>query len=143
MSPSVTPVNDFKPFVVRTDNIAKELVSTAANYGLKASELDFNLLEVQTFISSESAKDQEEEVGVDEIEGLDDKTLMADSKMSIRQVYEIEVVKADKKGGLSQLNLSIGANPSMSRLFASIKPGSVIKYYACLLYTSPSPRDPH
>jgi len=121
--------SDFRPFVVRTDNIAKELVSTAKNYGLKASELDFNLLEVQTFLSKEESKDVEEEVGTDELESLEDKTLLADSKVHIRQLYEIEVIKLDEKGKFAQLNLSIGANPSMSRLFVTVKPGSVVSYY--------------
>jgi len=122
-------VSDFKPFVVRTDNIAKELVSTASNYNMKASSLDFNLLEVQTFVSKVGEADSEDEISVDELEGLNDKTLLADENMNIRQMYEIEIVQAIEDSPLSKLHLSIGANPSMSRLFASIKPGSVISYY--------------
>ena len=121
--------SDFKPFVVRTDNIAKELVSTASNYGLKASSLDFNLLEVQTFTSKEGETNSEEEVSVDELDGLNDRALLADAKMCIRQMYEIEIVQALDDSPFSKLQLSIGANPSMSRLFASIKPGSVVSYY--------------
>jgi len=121
-------VDEFKPFVVRTDNIAKELVATASNYGLKASALDFNLLEVQTFLSKDDNKDVEEEVNADELESLNDKALLVDEKTRIRQMYEIEVIKADKENRFANLNISIGANPSMSRLFASIKPGSVLEY---------------
>ena len=124
-----TKASDFKPFVVRTDNIAKELVSTASNYAMKASTLDFNLLEVQTFISKEGESNTEDEVGIDELEGLNDKALLSDPKMHIRQMYEIEIVKEIKESPFSSLQLSIGANPSMSRLFASIKPGSVVSYY--------------
>lgn len=121
---------DFKPFVVRTENIAKELVSTAANYGLKASELDFNLLDVQTFINRDPSKNQEEEeIGVDELASLEEKDLLADEKVQIRQTYEIEVIKDDKSSAFSGLQLSIGANPTMTRIFVSIKPGSVISYY--------------
>lgn len=123
-----TSASNFKPFVVRTENIAKELVSTASNYGLKASELDFNLLEVQTFVSKEGEKDSEDEVGVDELDGLNDKALLSDANMRIRQMYEVEVIRASKDAPLSSLSLSIGANPSMSRLFASIKPGSIVKF---------------
>jgi len=119
----------FRPFVVRTDNIAKELVSTAANYGVKASSLDFNLLEVQTFLAKGDNAESEEEVSSDELVNLNDKALLADSNIHIRQLYEIEVVKADKNAPFSKLNISIGANSSMSRLFASIKPGSVLTYY--------------
>ncbi|PHR58836.1 MAG: hypothetical protein COA44_01430 [Arcobacter sp.] len=121
-------VSDFKPFVVRTENIAKELVSTASNYGIKASSLDFNLLEVQTFVFKEG-KNDEEEISSDELDSLNDKTLLSDPKLSIRQVYEIEVIHASKEAPFSTLLLSIGANPTMSRLFASIKPGSTLEYY--------------
>jgi len=120
--------SDFKPFVVRTENIAKELVSTASNYGMKASSLDFNLLEVQTFVLKEDSKD-EEEIDSDELESLNDTVLLSDAKLSIRQVYEIEIMHTSTKSPLSNLVTSIGANPSMSRLFITIKPGSVIEYY--------------
>ncbi len=123
-------VDDFKPFVVRTDNIAKELVSTAANYKLKASQLDFNIIEIQTFLSKEG---QEEEVSEDELVTLNDEALLLDPTVTIRQMYEIEVVKANPESPFSKLELSIGANPSMSRLFASVKPGSVVSYYEDIL----------
>jgi len=121
-------VSNFKPFVVRTENIAKELVSTATNYGIKASSLDFNLLEVQTFVFKEG-EDDKEEINADELDSLNDKTLLIDPKLSIRQVYEVEVTHASSEGPLSHLSLSIGANSTMSRLFAFLKPGSFVKYY--------------
>lgn len=119
----------FTPFVVRTGNVAKELVSTASNYSIKASELDFNLLNVQTFISKTESGEDEEEVPIDELAILDDKSLMADPNVKVRQMYEIEIVLYDHNDPLDKLNLSIGANPSMSRVFATIKPGSFVKYY--------------
>jgi len=129
LSQDSVSASDFKPFVVRTDNIAKELVSTASNYGIKASALDFNLLEVQTFVSKEGEADTEDEISSDELESLNDKALLSDEKVRIRQVYEIEIIHASKESPFSGLSISIGANPSMSRLFASIKPGSVVSYY--------------
>jgi hypothetical protein len=118
---------DFKPFSVRTNNIAKELVSTASKYGIKASALDFNLLESQTFLSREEGK--EEEVIGEEFEALNDEALLADPNVRIRQTYEIEIVLADKEDKFINLAVSIGANPSMTRLFAAVKPGSVLEYY--------------
>jgi hypothetical protein len=119
--------DDFKPFSVRTSNIAKELVSTAAKFAMKASELDFNLLEVQTFLSREEGK--EEEVIGKELEALNDEALLADPKVRIRQTYEVEIVLADQEDRFMNLGVSIGANPSMTRLFAAIKPSSVLEYY--------------
>ena len=129
MSEEKPAANDFKPFVVRTENIAKELVATASNYGIKASDLDFNLLETQTFVRKNDDASSEEEIGVDELDDLNDAALLADAKMHIRQMYEIEVILNTEESAFSNLHLSIGANPSMSRLFASIKPGSSVKYY--------------
>ncbi len=126
MGQNEAKIDEFKPFVVRTDNIAKELVATATNHKLKASDLDFNLLEVQTFIKRE---DTEEEISYDDFDTLNDEALLADPTVGIRQSYEVEIVKADDNDPFGKLNLSIGANPSMSRLFASVKPGSVVEYY--------------
>ncbi len=127
MKQSETPISNFSPFVVRTDNIAKELVSTAAKNGLKAAELDFNLLDVQTFVKK--GDEEEREVIGDELKELNDETTLSDEKLVVRQSYEIEIIPRDKSDKFSKLNLSIGANPSMTRLFASIKPGSQIEYF--------------
>jgi len=121
--------SNFSPFVVRTQNIAKELVSAAGNYGIKASALDFNLLSVQTFLGTKDSKDEPEEVFGEELEKLEDESVLGDAKMEITQSYEVEIIEASKDDPFSHLALSIGANPSMTRLFASIKPGSVLKYY--------------
>ncbi len=127
MSQNESSISNFSPFIVSTDNIAKELVSTAAKLGIKVSELDFNLLDVQTFLTKGDA--QEQEVIGDELKELNDPEMLSDASVMIRQVYEIEVVLADKDDKFSKLNLSIGANPTMTRLFASIKPGSEIEYF--------------
>lgn len=127
MSQANISSDDFKPFSVRTDNIAKELVSTASKHAIKASALDFNLLEVQTFLSREKGK--EEEVIGKELEALNEEALLADPQVRIRQTYEVEIVLAAQEERFMNFGLSIGANPSMSRLFAAIKPGSVLEYY--------------
>lgn len=127
MSQSEAPLSNFSPFVVTTSNIAKELVTAAGNHGLKVADLDFNLLDVQTFLKKGDAEEQE--IIGDELKDLNDPALLADPNVVVRQVYEIEVVLADKNDKFSKLNLSIGANPSMTRLFASIKPGSVVEYF--------------
>jgi len=124
---SETPLSNFSPFVVRTENIAKELVSTAANNGLKAADLDFDLLDVQTFVKKGDA--EEHEVIGEELKELNDKALLSDADVAIRQSYEIEVVLAEKDSRFSGLSLSIGANPLMTRIFASIKPGSKLEYF--------------
>ncbi len=119
----------FKPYVVRTGNVAKELLSAAAANSLKASDLDFNLLSVQTFLLRTENRGDEEEIAPDEIGMLNDKGLMADPKVKIRQMYEIEIILYDADNPLDKLSLGIGANATMSRLFAAIKPDSYIEYY--------------
>ncbi|HIC43042.1 MAG TPA: DUF342 domain-containing protein [Sulfurimonas sp.] len=127
MNETSATVPEFNPFIVRTENIAKVLVTTANTYGMKVSDFDFNLLEVQTFILKEG--EAEEEINKDKLNTLNDKTLLSDPKLGIRQTYEIEIIRSSKDSPFYTFFLSIGANSSMSRLFASIKAGSVIEYY--------------
>lgn len=127
MSKNESSESNFSPFVIRTNNIAKELVSTASNYDVKVADLDFNLLDIQTFLKK--ADDEEHEVIGNELEELNDESLLADKDVTIRQTYEIEIILADKDDKFSKLNLSIGANPLMTHIFASIKPGSVLEYF--------------
>ena len=117
MNETSATVPDFNPFVVRTENIAKVLVTTANTYGMKVSDLDFNLLEVQTFILKEG--EAEEEINKDKLNALNDKTHLSDPKLGIRQTYEIEIIRSSKDSPFYTFFLSIGANSSMSRLFAS------------------------
>ena len=121
--------SNFSPFVVRTKNIAKELVSAAGNHGVKASKLDFNLLSVQTYLGVKDSKDEPEEVFGEELEKLEDESVLGDEKVEITQSYEVEIIEAREDDHFAKLALSIGANPSMTRLFASIKAGSTLKYY--------------
>lgn len=122
-------IRNFKPFIVRTKNIAKELVSVATKFDVKASVFDFNLLTMQTFLGSEEQEVIAEEVLADEYDKLEDDSILASPNIRIFQVYEIEVILAKKESPFSQLQLSIGANSSMSRVLASIKPGSYIECF--------------
>ena len=87
--------SNFKSFVVRTHNIAKELVSTAGNYGIKASSLDFNLLAVQTFLTDKESKNEAQEILADEIDGLNDESVLSNPNIEITQAYEIEIFQAE------------------------------------------------
>ncbi len=127
MSKKESSDSNFSPFVVRTNNIAKELVSTASHYDLKVADLDFNLLDIQTFLKK-SGEEEHEVIG-NELQELNEESLLADKDVSIRQTYEIEIILADKNNKFSKLNLSIGANPLMTHVFATIKPGSIIEYF--------------
>ena len=129
LSETEAALTDFKPFTVRTENVAKSLVATSKSLKVKASELDFVLLDIQTFVTNDDKKDEDDMVQDDEVDALSDKVLLADPKVHIRQAYEIEIIPADKESRLKDLDISIGANPSMSRVFATIKPGSYVEYY--------------
>ena len=123
----MSDVKEFQSFVVRTENIAKELISTASTNNIKASMLDFNLIGIQTFFSEGEGKEEEELLG-DELDRLNDEAIMSDKNVHIRQMYEIEITEIDKESQFSKFVLNIGANPTMSKLFATIKVGSVLEY---------------
>ncbi|MGE4473608.1 MAG: hypothetical protein AB7D20_12475, partial [Sulfuricurvum sp.] len=44
-----TEVPQIKPIVVRTSNVAKELLQASVNYKVPVHSLDFHLLDTQTF----------------------------------------------------------------------------------------------
>ena len=76
--------------IVRTGNVAKELMSTAANYKVSVKTLDFRLLDTQTFIRTLSDGDEWIEVGEQEIADIDE-SMYLNPKFEIKQIYEIEI----------------------------------------------------
>ena len=130
-----TPVENsaktIQPVVVRTDNVAKELMYVATTNDVPVASLDFNLLETQTFtrIGAEGKEVDWEELASDELEQLNDKESLLNPEFQIRQMYEIEIFSKTEGDPLEGLDLSIGANGVKTRIFLTIKPGSHVTFY--------------
>jgi len=127
---SSNAVKTIQPVILRTDNIAKELVRISSSHKVPVGTLDFNLLSIQTYTKS-GAEDSEdwEELSADEVKDLDDDPQLSSSDFRIKQSYEVEIFTKEETSALSTVSVSIGANSSMTKVYLTIKPGSTLEYY--------------
>lgn len=123
-------VAHIKPIVVRTSNVAKELLQAAANYKVSVHSLDFHLLDVQTFSKTSVEGSQEDwiELSSDEVKDLS-KEQFLNPKFELKQVYEIEIFSISGPSPLDTVEISIGGNATLCKIFLTIKAGSVAHYY--------------
>ncbi|MFA6187810.1 MAG: flagellar assembly protein A [Sulfuricurvum sp.] len=115
------------PFIVRTSNIAKELMQAASNHKVSVHSLDFRLLEVQTLslLMGENKSDPSEwtELSVSDINEISDE-LYLNPKFELKQVYEVEIFSITKIAKLDHVDLSIAGNASLCKIYLTIKAGS-------------------
>ena len=119
-----------RPIVVRTQNVAKELMKVSKSYDIKVSSIDFNILEVQTFSRvNEGSKEAEwEEIATEELFELEDKGAILDKNLQIKQIYEIEIFSKVLGGKYDNFILAVGANATKCKVYLSIKEGSKVSY---------------
>lgn len=123
-------IKTVRPTVVRTQNVAKELFNIAKSYDVKPEMLDFNILDVQTYIR-EAEKDTEwESISNEELYELDDQKQLLNPNFQIKQTYEIEVFSKSKEQSLmcKDMKMAVGANASKCKVYLSISAGSSISY---------------
>ena len=124
-------VKKVKPTVVRTQNVAKELVSIAKAYDMKVDKLDFNILEVQTYTRmNDGTKETEwEEITEDELYELDDQSALLNPLFQIKQMYEVEIFSKDSEEDLyKDFKVAVGANATKCKVYLSIGAGSAVSY---------------
>ncbi|MFY9142510.1 flagellar assembly protein A [Sulfuricurvum sp.] len=119
-----------KPFVVRTSNVAKELLQASANYKIPVQSLDFQLLDTQTFskTASEGTAVDWIELSSDEVKELNEEHFL-NPKFELKQVHEVEIFSITESHPLDTIEMSIGGNSSLCKIYLTIKPGSVANYY--------------
>ena len=126
--PEGEAVQVIRPVVIRTENVAKELMNVAQSNGVSPAALDFNLLEVQTMKRMGDAEEWEELSG-DEVAQLYNDSGILDEQLQIKQVYEIEIFTKTSCDMLDTMQLSIGANGTMCKVYLTIKEGSRATYF--------------
>ena len=125
---SITKV---KPTVVKTQNVAKELMAIAKSYDIKVDSLDFNIFEVWTYtrMYDGSRETEWEEISRDELYELDDESALLNPEFQIKQTYEIEVFSKNVEEDLyADLKLAVGANATKCKVYLSIGAGSSVTY---------------
>ena len=120
-----------KPTVIRTQNVAKELVNVAKSYEIKVDALDFNILDLQTYTRmNDGTKETEwEEVSIDELYELDDQTALLNPLFQMKQTYEIEIFSKNPEDDIyKDFKLAVGANATKCKVYLSIPAGSKVEY---------------
>jgi len=119
-----------RPVVVKTQNVAKELMNLAKSYNIKVDVLDFNLLEVKTYtrITSDSKESEWTPRTDEELHGLDEKSELLNPDFQIKQEYEVELFTKDDKNPYKDFHLAVGANATKCKVYLNIKEGSKVSY---------------
>lgn len=125
-SSSITKV---RPTVVRTQNVAKELIKIAKSYDTNVENLDFNLLDVQTYARmNEDKKEAEwEEIAEENLYQFDVDKELLNKNFQMKQMYEVEIFTKNKaEDPYRNFDISVGANATKCKIYLSIKEGSEI-----------------
>jgi len=119
-----------RPTVVRTQNVAKELLGLAKSYDIKADSLDFNILEIQTYTRmNDGTKETEwEEIPHDDLYELDDEKQLLNPNFQIKQMYEIEIFSKKDEDPYKNFKVAVGANATKCKVYLSIASGSEVEY---------------
>ncbi len=119
-----------RPTVVRTQNVAKELLGLAKSYDIKADSLDFNILEIQTYtrINDGTKETEWEEISHDELYALDNDTTLLKSDFQMKQMYEIEIFSKKDEDPFKNFKVAVGANATKCKVYLSIGAGSEVEY---------------
>lgn len=117
--------------VVRTENVAKELMSVAAGNDVDVATLDFNILDVQTKtrVGAEGKDSEWEELSSDEVAQISDGNMMLNPVFEIKQLYEIEIFTITEPDPFSSFNIAVGANAALTKVYLTIRPGSKVTYF--------------
>ncbi len=127
-SKNVVPSDQRIPsIVVRTSNVAKELINTAANHNVSIKTLDFRLLTTQIFTRLLSDGEDWIEVNAQEVNDISEE-LYLNTKFEIKQIYEIEIFTLTQTNVLEKLDVSIAGNATLCKIYLTIKAGSSIVY---------------
>ena len=119
-----------RPTVVRTQNVAKELIAIAKSYEVSIHSIDFNILEVQNYARTNDGANEVDwkEVSNEELSEFEDKGSFLDGNFQIKQMYEIEIFSKVENDPYGNFNLAVGANATKCKVYLSIKEGSKISY---------------
>ena len=128
--PKSSSLKRFRPIVVRTQNVAKELSTIARSHEMKPEELDFTILDTQNYtkMAQEKSEAEWEDVSSNAFYKLDETAEILNPLFQMKQEYEIEVFGKSKQDQYHDLNLAVGANATKCKVYLSIKAGSKVSY---------------
>lgn len=113
--------------VLRTSNVAKELLGVASNHKVSIKTLDFRLLEVQTFMRTLTNGDDWIEVHAQEISDITEEMYL-NPKFELKQIYEIEIFTITQSSSLDSFEISIAGNGTLCKIYLTVKEGNKVTY---------------
>jgi hypothetical protein len=118
------------PMIVRTSNVAKELLQVATNYRVAVHDLDFHHLGTETLTKTtvEGGGEDWVELSEEQIKELKE-DLFLSPKFELKQVHEIEIFSITESNPLDSIDMSIGGNGTLCKIYLTIKAGSTAHYY--------------
>lgn len=127
---NVPAVARITPIIVRTPNVAKEILQVSQTYKVPVSSLDFHLLGTETFtkMAAEGSSEDWVELSADELKELKEEQFL-NPKFELKQIHEIEIFSIIEPHSLDSIDMSIGGNATLCKIYLTIKAGSVAHYY--------------
>jgi len=119
-----------RPTVIRTQNVAKELIQLAKVNKVGLATLDFNVLGVETYtrVTKDTADIDWEEVDAEKLYEIDDATAILNPHFEIKQMYEIEVFTKNSTNDMfKNFYAAVGANATKCKVYLSIRAGSSLE----------------
>ncbi|WP_024790455.1 MULTISPECIES: flagellar assembly protein A [unclassified Lebetimonas] len=118
------------PLVVRTENVNDTLAKISSKYNIPLSNLDFEVMEVKTFIKTEN---DHEFIEIDENSKmlLKNENFLRNEKNEIKQVYEIKIIKYEVSD--FELTGKMEINEKFTEAKFILSPKSLIVYSDILL----------
>lgn len=118
--------NEFENIIVQTSSPYAELKAVAYNNDDDISNYDFNIISFYTdyIIALGNQKTLQ---GYKELEIFDDDKTFLNEKAILQQKYKIEIFKAKPKK--HNLDISLGANKTLTKIIASVKKNPKARYY--------------
>ena len=127
----IVKTNKVRTTVVRTKNVVAELQKIAKSYTVSIDTLDFNILEIQTYIRNleENKETEWELLPENELYQIDEESALLNPLFEIKQMYEVEIFSKNSENDVyKDFKLAIGANATKCKIYLSILANSYVKY---------------
>jgi len=119
--------SEFKPIIIDTINVIKELKNVAIANHIKPTELSFKLLKITTFYSDE--KSENNEMSDEEMKLFVDDNYLLNPNLKFSQHYRVEIYKTtDEVEEVILPDISLSGNKNLTKIIATISKSHDVKY---------------
>jgi len=116
----------FTPFTIKTENVSEVLTETSKRYNTPLSTLDFEVLDVETYIKF-SKESEFAFMDKQALEVIENKNLLENSDFEIKQVYEIKVKKIEFSSDIEIIG-ELRVDKDKTKIDYILSPSSILHY---------------